>query len=185
VISLEMAKKLKEAGLEWEPQRGDWYYFGDDGELHLLRVAIPKPVPEVFYSAPRLDRMLADIEKLGYTWLMQKENICGKYCFQFAQLMPISPDGMIFGATLPPMPPPLLCSGYWKGGLSVNDPIFCHNCGFRMIQVTYRYDSKTRRRAWFCAHCGRLVRFVKLTNGKHLPAPIWQGKRVRRRTVGV
>jgi hypothetical protein len=63
VISLELAKKLKEAGLEWEPQRGDWYYFGDDGELHLLRVATPRPVPEVVYSAPRLDQLLAEIYK--------------------------------------------------------------------------------------------------------------------------
>jgi len=50
VISLEMAKKLKEGrGLNGSRKGGDWYYFGEmDGELHLLRVAIPKPVPEVF-----------------------------------------------------------------------------------------------------------------------------------------
>lgn len=71
MIGLELAKKLKEAGLEWEPQRGDWYYFGDDGELHLLRVATPRPVPEVVYSAPRLDQLLAEIEKWGYSWEMR------------------------------------------------------------------------------------------------------------------
>jgi hypothetical protein len=64
MISLETAKKLKEAGLEWEPQRGDWYYFGDDGELHLLRVATPRPVPEVVYSAPRLEQLLAKIYEI-------------------------------------------------------------------------------------------------------------------------
>jgi hypothetical protein len=91
MISLELARKLKEAGLEWEPQRGDWYYFGDDGELHLLRVATPRPVPEVVYSAPRLDQLLAEIEKLGYTWLMQKENICGKYCFSICPINAYKP----------------------------------------------------------------------------------------------
>jgi len=45
----------------------------------------------VFYSAPRLDRMLADIEKLGYTWLMQKENICGKYCFSICPINAYKP----------------------------------------------------------------------------------------------
>lgn len=72
MISLELAKKLKEAGLEWEPQRGDWYYFGDDGELHLLRVATPRPVPEVVYFAPRLDQLLAEIEGRGYGWKLEK-----------------------------------------------------------------------------------------------------------------
>lgn len=73
MISLELARKLKEAGLEWEPQRGDWYYFGDDGELHLLRVATPRPVPEVVYFAPRLDQLLAEIRELGYKWFVETD----------------------------------------------------------------------------------------------------------------
>ncbi len=71
MISLEMAKKLKEAGLEWEPQRGDWYYFGDDGELHIYRGAsLEAKTPEGLYFTPRLDQLLAEISKTGWKWIL-------------------------------------------------------------------------------------------------------------------
>ena len=64
-------------------------------------------------------------------------------------------------------------------------PIYCHNCGYRMIPAIYYYDRSTRCRAWLCTHCGRLVRFVRLTNGRYLPATIWRGKTIvmRRRAI--
>jgi len=71
---------------------GDWYYFGDDGELHLLRVAIPKPVPEVFYSAPRLDRMLAEIEKRGFIWALDVSATNGNKVIGYAMNIATSLD---------------------------------------------------------------------------------------------
>lgn len=64
-------------------------------------------------------------------------------------------------------------------------PVYCYGCGFRMIPAIYCYDRRTRCRAWFCTHCGRLVRFVRMLNGQYLPALIWRGKSkvMRRRAI--
>lgn len=67
MISLETAKALKKAGLPWEPKMGDWYYFGDSAENQSLFInPSEKEVPEGIYFAPRLDQLLAEIEKRGY-----------------------------------------------------------------------------------------------------------------------
>lgn len=67
MISLETARKLKDAGLEWRPQRGDWYYSGSNIEVNIY-VRPNEKVPESIYYAPRLDQLLAEIEKRGYRW---------------------------------------------------------------------------------------------------------------------
>lgn len=72
MISLDMAKKLKDAGLKWEPNRGDWYYsyhdrlycLGETGYLHGEEWA--KVREDIMVFAPRLDQLLAEIEKRGY-----------------------------------------------------------------------------------------------------------------------
>lgn len=62
----------------------------------------------------------------------------------------------------------------------MHDPVYCHGCGHRMIPVVYCYDNKNRKKAWLCTHCGKLVRFLKMAKtGKHLPVPIWRGRRKR------
>lgn len=66
-ISLETARKLKEAGLKWEPQEGDAYITEDTifGYEIYKGEAIDK---DKCAQRPRLDQMLAEIEKLGYEW---------------------------------------------------------------------------------------------------------------------
>ena len=67
MISLELAKKLKDAGLEWEPKEGDYILY-PDGELTSILtcgdVAFEDLEGCVF--APRLDQMLSEIEKRGW-----------------------------------------------------------------------------------------------------------------------
>lgn len=63
-------------------------------------------------------------------------------------------------------------------------PVYCQ-CGHRMIPGVYSYNRKNRKRAWFCTRCGRLVRLLRMSDGKQLPVPIWQGRRVRRRRSNI
>ena len=63
MISLETAKKLKEAGLEWEPQIGDWNHHYVFGIGIVTSESPPKVVGENFTFAPRLDQLLSEIEK--------------------------------------------------------------------------------------------------------------------------
>lgn len=70
-ISLEKARALRDAGLQWEPKPGDCYFDGTEIEV------IPFPDIEDDYEyviaimdshawLPRLDQLLAEIEKRGY-----------------------------------------------------------------------------------------------------------------------
>ena len=68
MISLETARKLKAAGLKWEPQTGDWYCY--EGKMQVIKYdseayAIKSDLPEIdgYISAPRLDQLLSEIEK--------------------------------------------------------------------------------------------------------------------------
>ena len=58
----------------------------------------------------------------------------------------------------------------------MDNPIYCHNCGHRMISGVYCYDADNRKNAWLCTTCGRLIRFLKMQNGTYLPVPIWPGR---------
>ena len=77
MLKLETAKKLKLAGLEWEPQEGDYILY-PDGELTSILtcgdVAFEDLEGCVF--APRLDQLLAEIENRGYAWKLQKFSGC-------------------------------------------------------------------------------------------------------------
>lgn len=69
MISLETAKKLKEAGLQWEHKNGDWFYWRESLGVYTLSMDtlwVEKNNEVVF--APRLDQMLAEIDKLGYAY---------------------------------------------------------------------------------------------------------------------
>ena len=87
-ISLETARKLKEAGLAWEPDittgsnEGDLFYW-ENGNLdmvghrayhllyHLERGRIT--------FAPRLDQLLAEIERRGYWYSLARESESDNY----------------------------------------------------------------------------------------------------------
>jgi hypothetical protein len=76
LLSLETAKALKEAGLKWEPQLGDYYVADYDNGLGPTKPQVAKvaefgePGPEHIWL-PRLDQLLAEIEGLGYWWQIE------------------------------------------------------------------------------------------------------------------
>ncbi len=86
MISLEIAQKLKEAGLEWEPKFGDHYIIpavfeeGLHGVMDTKQIMSyhknPKEWEESirgFVFTPRLDQLLAEIEKRGYKWFLETD----------------------------------------------------------------------------------------------------------------
>jgi len=79
MISIDKSKQLKELGLQWEPQEGDWYkpdYWYDPVLLKAdtIRLTDKENVgrfkriseDEKTIWLPRLDQLLIEIEKLGY-----------------------------------------------------------------------------------------------------------------------
>ena len=81
MISLEMAKKLKAAGLEWEPQIGDMFYWhnGKDWGIDALTSEdVNNNLDETrdfidegaWIFAPCLDQLLAKISKTEWKWLL-------------------------------------------------------------------------------------------------------------------
>ena len=86
MISLEMAQRLKTAGLKWEPRFGDYYKIPTVFEDGMTAVMNAKQVmgyrknPEEweesinsFVFIPRLDQLLAEIEELGYKWFAETD----------------------------------------------------------------------------------------------------------------
>lgn len=66
VTSLDKARTLKEAGLEWEPKRGD-FCVTEWGDILLIAHDKDEYVNHCLWL-PRLDQLLAEIEKRGYGW---------------------------------------------------------------------------------------------------------------------
>ena len=86
MIGLELAKKLKEAGLEWEPKFGDHYIIPAVFEEGLREIMDTKQIMSYhknpkeweesirgFVFTPRLDQLLAEIEKRGYKWFVETD----------------------------------------------------------------------------------------------------------------
>ena len=64
MISLETAKKLKEAGLKWESKVGDCFYFNNTNNLWLIKDEFSnRKEIKLGTFAPRLDQLLSEIEK--------------------------------------------------------------------------------------------------------------------------
>ena len=85
-ISLDTARKLKDAGLKWEPKVNDFACFKDrrgivrsvrwDEKLSLWVLVVDfdhhrdSGSYEYFTWLPRLDQLLAEIEQRGYWWVL-------------------------------------------------------------------------------------------------------------------
>jgi hypothetical protein len=100
MIKLETARKLKEAGLSWEPKVGDLFYWEsnndgwkidaftiDDIEDNLEEVKDCLENEE-WLPCPRLDQLLGEIEARGYWWELYKNPMqfpTGSYDIQISQ----------------------------------------------------------------------------------------------------
>lgn len=88
MLSIEMAKKLKEAGLVWNPDIGDIFFY-DEGHWDSLSLndvingefkgEILDYIEEEWLFAPRLDQLLAEIEKRGWKHELYSHPEFGKY----------------------------------------------------------------------------------------------------------
>lgn len=99
MISLETAKKLKEAGLKWEPKVGDWFYNhhgfvpGTTTTLDLVAevTVLIHSIARDYHNrtvefAPRLDQLLAEIERLGWEYELRNDEAGIDYvCFVFSE----------------------------------------------------------------------------------------------------
>lgn len=86
MLSIELSRKLKNAELEWEPKFGDWCYY-DDKACVVAKFLGPYVIDAVlldtgtlirahialFTFSPRLDQLLAEIERRGYFPEVSKE----------------------------------------------------------------------------------------------------------------
>ena len=91
MLSLETAQRLKAAGLKWEPQEGDFLYYHTYGEGSELGVISDSDMGEhreesldniytgEWIFAPRLDQLLAEIEKRGWKHELYSHPEFGKY----------------------------------------------------------------------------------------------------------
>lgn len=113
MLSLELARKLKEAGLVWEPQKGDLVYHSEaeesfnitagDMEDYVQATRIDK---EYAYSIaiflPRLDQLLAEIEKRGWKYTLICRNMNGAdedyLCWVVKRAIPTAKRGL-YGVT--------------------------------------------------------------------------------------
>lgn len=79
MISQELAEKLKNAGLVWEPKEGDLFaHIYNSTIYHFSPGAFTFAIemyPDEYIWLPRLDQLLAEIERLGYEWATKKKNL--------------------------------------------------------------------------------------------------------------
>ena len=81
MINLELAKKLKNAGLEWEPQVGDFYIWGDEKwVVDVLEQKTAKILSPDAIFIPRLDQLLKEItDRWEWNWEIRLENDSPKH----------------------------------------------------------------------------------------------------------
>ena len=86
MISLELAQKLKVAGLEWEPKQGDWGFVLGSEMPRLCPVGYGEKVEPGIDDIwlPRLDQLLAEIKARG--WEADSVQHKGKYACDIAYL---------------------------------------------------------------------------------------------------
>ena len=103
MISLEMAKKLKEAGLEWEPQEGDAYHDSASDTIYYSQYPPLESANYIRFTwLARLDQLLAEIEKLGWKYTLTCRNMNGVnedyLCWVVKWAIPMAKRGL-YGVT--------------------------------------------------------------------------------------
>lgn len=78
MLSLQTAKKLKDAGLEWEPNLGDFYYKTPFAKPSLLDNAMINSIKESIF-VPRLDQLLREIHKRKCRCYWESNQLCSVY----------------------------------------------------------------------------------------------------------
>jgi hypothetical protein len=110
MINLEMAKKLKEAGLKWEPQELDYFYWKGNRLVFALpgtgfhnRMVATGSEKEFCTWLPCLDQILIEIEKLGLNWNIgndwQRQEGDKKYCMGLFGMDGMYVQGQFYGKT--------------------------------------------------------------------------------------
>jgi hypothetical protein len=80
MITLDLARKLKDAGLEWEPKKFDLYNTefinGSNGVFSVWHDGqnLESTTGTTFTWLPSLSQLLAEIEGRGYRWSLEKVN---------------------------------------------------------------------------------------------------------------
>lgn len=76
MINHKLSRELQDAGLKWEPTKGDWFYWENRGKWN-LDVLPARDIDTEFLDnidvyghvyCPRLDQLLQEIEARGYEW---------------------------------------------------------------------------------------------------------------------
>jgi hypothetical protein len=102
MISLETAKALKEAGLEWKPRKFDSYFHPNLRNALINDPHVPKCgiKPELIF-APRLDQLLKEIEKRVWKWNLWVDEREGGYKCAVVIPSPIRPIPKVIKANTP------------------------------------------------------------------------------------
>lgn len=85
MIKLKTAQELKNAGLEWNMELGDFLYYEADGNWKLSIIDLGDIHDSMgaaqeccedgqWIFVPRLDQLLAEIERRGYWWNLLKQD---------------------------------------------------------------------------------------------------------------
>jgi len=116
MISLEKARALKEAGLRWEPKRFDLFtggtetwevletYIGEGGTKWIRGIGGWVAYGKNFTFLPRLDQLLAEIERRGWVWYIGCAAFNNKYYCQIGKVYK-NEDGHIVGIDYTVTPP--------------------------------------------------------------------------------
>lgn len=88
MISLDLAKQLKEAGLKWKPNPKDDFAY-KNGKVCWLYEYYPAvcDYPDHFIWLPRLDQLLAEIKCKGYTWCITDEEVGGDFRVSLSKIV--------------------------------------------------------------------------------------------------
>lgn len=79
IVSLELAEQLKNAGLKWEPKRGNFYMQkGCERDFTIDLVGIVPDLEDIWL--PTLSDLLDELEKMGIDW--QIYSIKSKYVIE-------------------------------------------------------------------------------------------------------
>ena len=79
MLSLDLARKLKAKGLKHKPEDGDVYWVSEVEEMMVIAGAFEPEDEDVW--VPRLDQLLAEVERQGYRWKLVFDG--DSYYFRF------------------------------------------------------------------------------------------------------